>query len=95
MSVELLFYRKNIEPNGDIIEMKIWQVPRSKDKPHGLKYSLVYIRDGKRLIGYDNAECKGDHRHYGTKEHPYHFRDIDALIEDFYNDVKKIRRGEI
>jgi hypothetical protein len=63
MSVELLFYRKNIEPNGDIIEMKIWQVPRSKDKPHGLKYSLVYIRDGKRLIGYDNAESKGDHRH--------------------------------
>jgi hypothetical protein len=35
--VELLFYRKNIEPNGDIVEMKIWQVPHSKKKPHGLK----------------------------------------------------------
>ncbi len=67
MSVELLFYRKNVEPNGDIVEMKIWQVPRSKDKPHGLKYSLVYIRDGKRIIGYDNAEGKGDHRHYGGR----------------------------
>ena len=27
MSVNLLFYRKNIEPNGDVVEMKIWQVP--------------------------------------------------------------------
>lgn len=47
MTVDLLFYRKNIEPKGDIIEMKIWQVPHSKDKPHGLKYSLVYIGKAK------------------------------------------------
>jgi len=44
--------------------MKIWQVPVSEDKPHGYKYSLVYIVGGERLIGYDNAEGKGDHRHF-------------------------------
>jgi len=27
------------------MEMKIWQVPVSKDKPHGFKYSLAYIVD--------------------------------------------------
>ena len=95
MSVNLLFYRKNIEPNGDVVEMKIWQVPHSKDKPYGLKYSLVYVREGRRIIGYDNAEGKGDHRHYRNKEYPYHFRGVDALIEDFYSDVEKARRGDI
>ena len=66
---KLLFHRKNIESNGDIIEMKIWQMPDSKDKPHGLKYSLVYIQNGKRIIGFDNAEGKGDHKHYRGKEY--------------------------
>jgi hypothetical protein len=69
MKAELLFHRKNIEADGDIVEMTIWKVPHSKDKPHGLKYSLVYIHGGKRMVGYDNAEGRGDHRHYGQREH--------------------------
>jgi hypothetical protein len=86
----LLFYRKNILPNGDIVEMKIWQVPETLGKPHGLKYSLVYIRKGERLIGYDNAEGKGDHRHYLGKEFAYTFKDIETLAEDFYRDIERI-----
>ena len=69
--------------------------PQSKNKSHEFKYSLVYIRDGKRLIGYDNAEGKGDHKHYKHKEYAYHFTDMDALIIDFYDDVEKIRRGAL
>ncbi len=95
MDAEQLFYRKNVEPNGDIVEMKIWQLHHLKDKSHSLKYSLVYIRDGKRLICYDNAHGKGDHRHYGQKEHVYHFTDIDTLVEDFYSDIERLRRGEL
>ena len=95
MSVDLLFHRKNIEPNGDIVEMTIWKVPHSKDKPHGLKYSLVYIRGGKRIIGYDNAERKGDHKHYKDNIFPYHFKDVETLIKDFYGDVEKTKRGEL
>ncbi|MBI5098799.1 MAG: hypothetical protein HZB30_06125 [Nitrospirae bacterium] len=95
MRGELLFYRKNIEPNGDIVEMKIWQVPHSKDKAHGLKYSLVYIREDKRVIGYDNAESKGDHKHYKAHESSYEFINVDTLIKDFYSDVEKFKRGEL
>ena len=95
MGGDLLFYRKNIEPNGDIVEMKIWNVPYSKYKPHGRKYSLVYIKGGKRLIGYDNAEMKGDHRHYGEKEFVYHFTDVETLIKDFHEDVERLRRGAL
>jgi hypothetical protein len=60
-----------------------------------LKYSLVYIREGKRVIGYDNAEGKGHHRHYKGKEVAYDFRNVDLLIEDFYEDVEKVRGGEL
>jgi hypothetical protein len=95
MKATLIFYRKNIEPNGDIVEMRIWKIPISKRLPSGLKYSLVYIREGQRIIGYDNAEGKGHHRHYRRKEFAYDFRDVDNLIKDFYEDVEKVRRGEV
>ena len=95
MKAKPIFYRKNIESNGDIVEMKIWKVPQSKRAPSGLKYSLVYIREGKRIIGYDNAEGKGHHRHYKNKEFTYNFLGVDNLIKDFYEDVEKLRRGEL
>jgi hypothetical protein len=75
--------------------VKLWKVPASKDKLHGLKYSLVYIREGKKVIGYDNAEGGGDHRHHGQKEYRYQFRDVDSLIEDFVKDVDSLRRGKL
>ena len=37
-------------------------------KPFGIKYSVVYIKDGKRVLGYDNAEGKGDHKHYSESQ---------------------------
>lgn len=61
--------------------------------PSGMKYSLVYISEGKRIIGYDNAEGKGHHRHYKNKEFAYDFQDVGKLIQDFYVDVEKVKRG--
>jgi hypothetical protein len=55
---------------------------------------LVYIKDGIRVIGYDNAESKGDHRHYGGKEMPYRFRSIDKLFEDFQKDLREVMNNE-
>ena len=65
------------------------------DKPHGYKYSLVYIVEDKRVIGYDNAESKGDHRHIRGEVKPYRFIDIWKLIEDFHRDIEKFKRGEL
>jgi hypothetical protein len=91
MPGKLLFYRKNIEAGGDIVEMKIWEVPRSQKNAAGLKYSLVYVHAGKRLIGYDNAEGKGHHKHVGRLERPYAFKNVEVLIKDFLEDVRKLR----
>ena len=61
MKAELIRHEKITDELGNTIEIKVWKVPVSKDKPHGFKYSLVYIVDDKRIIGYDNAKGKGDH----------------------------------
>ena len=93
MKSELVIYKKATDELGNTIEIKIWQVRPSTHKPHGYKYSLVCIVNDIRVIGYDNAERKGDHRHYGQIEKGYDFKDIDNLLEDFYKDIEKYREG--
>ena len=87
----LIKHVKVREDNGNTIEVKMWQVAASPDKPHGYKYSLAYIVKGKRVIGYDNAEVKGDHRHYRDKVEPYRFKDLRTLTEDFYKDIERYK----
>ena len=95
MKAELVFHTKHVNRDGSIIEMKIWRVEKTKDKPYGIKYSLVYIENGVRIIGYDNYEGKGDHKHYADKEEPYIFDGVDKLINDFLSDVNRFKRGEL
>ena len=94
MKAEPFIMRKRVYPNGDIVEIRSWQVGKTPDKPHGFKYSLVYIKEGKRIIGYDNAERKGDHRHYEDKVYHYEFKSIDKLFEDFFNEVRRVRHED-
>jgi CxxC motif-containing protein len=48
MTAVLILHTKEIRGN-EIVEVKVWQVPRSKACPQGVKYSIAYIRDGKRF----------------------------------------------
>ncbi|MFN3480522.1 MAG: DUF6516 family protein [Thermodesulfovibrionales bacterium] len=91
MKAEPYYMFRRLYENGDIIEIKVWRIEKDSDRPHGFKYSLAFVRDGKRVVGYDNAERKGDHKHYRGKEYRYTFRDIDTLIEDFFNDVRRFK----
>lgn len=71
-------------------------MPRlSTDKPHGYKYSLVYVVENTRVIGNDNAEGKGDHRHIRGKTKLYKFVSLKKLANDFYRDIERYKRGEI
>ena len=92
---KLVRYIKVKEDNGNIMEAKMWQGEPSPDKPHGYKYSLVYIVKGNRVIGYDNSEGKGDHRHYGDKLEAYQFKDLRGLTEDFYQDIERYKEGKL
>ncbi len=92
MKAGLVFHEKKYFTDGSLQEIKIWKVPESKDKPHGLKYSFVYIVNDERIIGYDNAEGKGDHRHYKREIYPYKFQGLDKLWSDFKQDIRNLRR---
>jgi len=87
----MVFHEKVVEPDNSIIEVKTWSVPATSDKPHGFKYSLVYIKDGERVLGYDSHEGRGGHRHFKGSESPYKFKSIDRLFEVFYEDLRRIK----
>lgn len=75
------------------VEIIIWQVPKPvPPSGHSFKYRLVYVAQGKRVVGYDNERGKGDHRHVGDREAPYQFVDIPTLLHDFWQDVMEMQR---
>lgn len=77
------------------IKVKMWQISPSLDKPHGYKYSLVYIVKGKRVIGYNNSEGKGDHKHSGNREETYQFKNLRRPTENFYKDIERYKEGRL
>lgn len=95
MAAELIYHEKRYFADSSFQEIKIWKVPESKDKPHGLKYSFAYIVDRKRVVGYDNAEGKGDHRHYMDKEYNYKYLSLEKLWKDFKSDIRRFKGGKL
>jgi hypothetical protein len=94
MRVKLVYHVKEYMQDGSLQEISIWQVPPTKTKPHGIKYSFAYIVNGERAIGYDNAEGKGSHRHFRDKEYPYKFESLEKLWSDFQSDIEIFREGK-
>ena len=75
-----------------LVEIVVWRVPKPvPPSGHRFKYRLVYVVDGKRLVGYDNERGKGDHRHLGAKEVSYRFVNVAKLLADFMTDVEDAR----
>ena len=94
MKARRIFHDKAVLADGSVVEMTIWQLPQaSAERLHGLKYSLYYGRDGKRIVGYDNERGKGDHKHLGDKEGRYRFVSVEKLIADFLADVARANGG--
>lgn len=79
--------------------MRAWRVPPSSSCPEGISYSFACIRNGKRLLSYDNENhgsgASNHHKHIRDRIVPYAFIDEWVLCEDFANDLDKIRRGTI
>lgn len=87
---------KFVYADGAIREMVLWEVPKDERHwPHGIKYRLHYEHTDGTVVRYDNERGKGDHRHIGSKEETYIFRDVETLVADFLKDIEYIRkRGE-
>ena len=86
----LLVPRTRTAAYGGVVEMVVWHVPLPvPPSTHSFKYRLVFLRDGHRVLGYDNERGKGDHRHIQGDELAYGFVDVDTLLRDFLNDVER------
>ncbi len=79
----LFRHEKYTDSFGNMAEIKIWIVPVSAHHPDGVKYSLVYVVNGIRVIGFDNERGKGDHFHLDANELPYAFSSVGKLLKDF------------
>jgi hypothetical protein len=91
---------------GYWIKFEIERVKATKERPHGLSYSFtLHAPDGTRLVGFDNAHgvaAKGsqfkpqppasDHWHRTETDpgRPYQFKNAEALIDDFFDEVERV-----
>jgi len=92
MAAQRITAIKNINPDGSILEVVIWKVPKPvPPTEHGYKYRAVYVVDGVRIVGFDNERGKGDHCRMDGKELPYTFTSVDQLLEDFIAAVETRR----
>ncbi len=94
MSARLIQSNKLLFEDGAIRQIRIWLVPEPvPPATHRFKYSLVYVVEGVRVIGFDNERGKGDHLHLHGAETPYGFQDLAKLLADFRALVQQ-ERGE-
>ena len=84
ISATLITRFKNVNPDGSILELVVWKVPKPvPPTDHGFKYRAVYTVKGIRIVGFDNERGKGDHCHLDGEELPYRFTSVEQLVEDF------------
>ena len=92
-----VLYVKDYFSNGLLREIRIYEVPRSRTYPDGIKYSC-YLGDpatGEKILGYDIHPGKGHHRHVRGQETLYTFYDLTTLLDDFARDVQAIIEGKL
>jgi hypothetical protein len=95
MGAILLRREKYVDADGDLVELVLWQVPRSAAYPDGLRYRLAFLVTGttKPAVLYDNHHPKGHHRHCGDVQIAYIFSTVDQLLVDFLADVHRTKAG--
>ncbi|MCL1861854.1 MAG: DUF6516 family protein [Proteobacteria bacterium] len=91
MNASLLKRERIHISDNSFAEVVVWAVPHPlPGSAHSYKYRLAYIVNEVCVLRYDNEAGKGDHRHAGEGQTPYAFSTLDALMDDFWNDVTRL-----
>jgi len=92
----LLLREKTTDEHGNLRELVIWRVPRTRQRPDGVRYRLALIRAGEQqpAILFDNHHPKGHHRHIDGTEEPYRFVDVGQRVADFGAAVSRMLGAE-
>jgi hypothetical protein len=89
-----ILHDKWVTNEGDIVEIKVWSVSKSEHFPDKIKYSMVFIHDQKRILGYDNERGKGHHEHKFGYEKEIEFKSLEQLLDKFEKAIDEVR-GEL
>lgn len=90
MSASLLFRRRVAVSEDAFAELVLWSLPKpAVGSSHSYKYRLAFVVRGKCVLRYDNEAGKGDHAHFGDREEPYRFTNVDRLVSDFMSDIRR------
>ena len=93
MKAVSILHRRVTDAEGGFAEYVVWLLPKPlPPSEHDYKYRLAYVKNGRCVIRYDNERGKGDHRHFGDNEKPYHFSTPRLLIADFEADIVRWNR---
>ena len=90
--------------NGYWTKFEVSRVDPTKQKPHGIRYSLtLHDRNNTRILGFDNAhghkpkkkkygarKVTWDHEHKLEQIRSYEFESANRLIEDFWKAVEEV-----
>jgi hypothetical protein len=93
---------------GYWVKIEARRVPPDSARPRGVAYSLtLHAPDGRRMLGLDNAHvvratrgpagksrAAHDHSHRGETVRPYRYSNADALMDDFWREVRALLRSE-
>lgn len=90
MKAELVQKFSRVFDDGARVDAVVWRVPEPvPPSEHPFKYRLVYLVEGRRVVGFDNERGKGDHKHVGEAELPYRFTSVEQLLGDFFEEVAR------
>ena len=94
MPARLVIHEKWVTNEGDLVEIKVWNVEKSASFPDGVKYSMAFIHDAERVFGYDNERGKGHHEHRFGLEKKMEYVDLGHLLMKFEKSIDEIS-GEL
>lgn len=84
MKASLIYWHKARLRNRYIVEMKLYNVEKSRGYKGGIKFSLICLDlKTKMRVLFDNHHPKGPHVHIGDKEISYHYINEEKLFSDF------------
>lgn len=77
-------------PDGSSVDASIERIAPDRWRPHGVRYRLAWVQDGRCRVLFDNHHGKQDHCHVDDKEFPYTFTTVERLARDFAELVGKL-----
>jgi Family of unknown function (DUF6516) len=94
MKADLIFRQRVDLREGTFKEIVIWKVPKPlPGSAHSYKYRMALIEGNICVLRYDNEARKGAHLHIGAIEEPYTFTNIEQLLDDLEDSIRRYLDG--